>query len=124
MATTKRKIGDLGEQIACNYLRQNNYRILSRNFQKPWGEIDIIALKNDLVVFVEVKTRTGSNNYPVIPEQSVHYKKQANLIKTAQTFLQQNKNLLTKTWQIDIIAIELNFKTRKANLKHFPNAVY
>ncbi len=120
--TPQKEIGNLGEKIACQHLKENGYQILKRNFQKPWGEIDIIAQKQGIIIFIEVKTRTLTQN-PTIPEQAVNYKKQLNLIKTAKTFIQQNKNLLSKPWQIDIIAVELNFKNRKADLRHFPNTI-
>ena len=55
--TIKRQVGDFGEEITAEYLEKNGYRILDRNYSKPFGEIDIIAIKDDLIAFVEVKTR-------------------------------------------------------------------
>ena len=48
----------IGEDIAVNYLKKKGYKIIERNFRKGYGEIDIIALKKNVLVFVEVKTRT------------------------------------------------------------------
>jgi len=59
--TKKRKIGDLGEKIICNYLKDNGFDIIERNYQKPWGEIDIIVKKQEVIHFVEVKTVTLNN---------------------------------------------------------------
>ncbi len=57
----KHELGILGEQIATNYLKSQNYEILNRNFSCKQGEIDIIAKDNKEYVFVEVKTRTNSD---------------------------------------------------------------
>jgi putative endonuclease len=128
MTSKKRKTGDVGEKIAADYLKQQNYKILDKNYRKPWGEIDIIAQNNQEITFAEVKTRTVSpesntNEYP-FPEENVRRKKQKNLIRLAQAYL-SDKNLSHETyWQIDVIAVELNLQTKKANITHIKNAVY
>ena len=65
----RRKIGILGEQIACSYLKNEGYTIIERNFRCKIGEIDIIAWKNNEIIFIEVKTR--SSNYFGKPAESV-----------------------------------------------------
>jgi len=62
--TKKRKIGDLGEGIACNYLKNKGFKIIDQNYWKPWGEIDIIAEKQGIVYFVEVKSVTRGTCLP------------------------------------------------------------
>ena len=57
MIMEKKRIGDFGEEAACRYLIKQNYIIRERNFRMKCGEIDIIASKNGVLVFVEVKTR-------------------------------------------------------------------
>lgn len=59
--TQKQKIGDLGEGIACNYLRGKGFEIIERNYWKPWGEIDIVAEKQGITYFIEVKTVSLEN---------------------------------------------------------------
>jgi len=128
MVTPKRKLGDLGEQIVVDYLKKQDYQILERNYQKPWGEIDIIVQdnkdKDKNVIFIEVKTRTISKGQSLEPEESVRSGKQRRLIRTAQTYLLEKKYLPETPWQIDVIAVELNIQTRKANLKHIKNAIW
>jgi putative endonuclease len=51
-------VARIGKDIATNYLRKKNYTIIERNFRKGYGEIDIIVVHNDILVFVEVKTRS------------------------------------------------------------------
>jgi len=116
MITAKRKLGNLGEKIAAQYLLKNNYQILARNYQKPWGEIDLIAKKDQDLVFIEVKV--GS-----LAEANLHQQKKERLIKTAQTYLLANNYPTDASWQIDVILLEINLKTRKANLRHLRNSV-
>src|SRR4051812_47699136 len=56
--TAKRKVGDIGETIACQYILNKGFKILGRNYLKPYGEIDIIAEKAGIYHFIEVKTIT------------------------------------------------------------------
>lgn len=124
MVTPKRKLGDIGEKIARGYLKKQGYQILEQNYQKPWGEIDIIAQNNKGLIFIEVKTRTVSEGQSLNPEENVGFNKKRKVIRTAQTYLLEKKYPLETPWQIDVIAVELNIQTRKANLKHIKNAIW
>jgi len=124
MVTPKRKLGDLGEKIVVDYLKKQGYHILERNYQKPWGEIDIIVQNNTEIIFVEVKTRTVSKGQSLSPEENVGFNKKQKVIRTAQTYLLEKKYPSETSWQIDVIAVELNLQTRKANLKHIKNAIW
>ena len=80
-----RKIGDIGEDYVCGYLRQNGYEILERNFTVRGGEIDIIASQDNKIAFVEVKTRkVGALTSG---ESAITYTKRQRLIKTAKMYL-------------------------------------
>jgi putative endonuclease len=57
--STRRALGDAGEDLAAAALKKQGYKILDRNYLTPLGEIDLIARQGKTVVFVEVKTRTG-----------------------------------------------------------------
>lgn len=87
--TEKRKIGDKGEEIISNFLIKKDYKILDRNYRKPYGEIDIIAFKDNIVCFVEVKARK-SIKYGY-PREAVNFYKQQRIIKVSQTYLMENK---------------------------------
>ena len=95
-------LGAFGEEIACNYLKSNGYRILERNFSCRAGEVDIIASQDDMIVFVEVKTRS-SERYGS-PSEAVSAAKQGKIVKTALYYM-QSKRLLDYMCRFDVIEI-------------------
>ena len=126
MTTIRRKLGDLGEKLAGEYLEKQGYEIIDRNYQKRSGEIDLIVRKNKIIIFVEVKTRTKNENNNKEynpPEEAVNFSKQRKIIKTAQSYLFENRYSGKTDWQIDVIAIEINQQKRRASLRHIKNAV-
>ena len=80
-----KNIGNLGETKASQYLESKGYQILSRNYRVRFGEIDIIALYKDTLVFVEVKSRKNDKFAPA--SQAVNYKKQQTIRKVAAAYL-------------------------------------
>ncbi len=74
-------IGYFGESIATNYIRNQGYIILERNFTCKLGEIDIIAKDKNFIVFIEVKTRYSS--FYGNPSESITFRKQNKIYKTA-----------------------------------------
>ncbi|MCA9734442.1 MAG: YraN family protein [Deferribacteres bacterium] len=83
--TNSYSVGMKGEELAANFLKENGYHILQRNFRFERGEIDIIATKNKILVFVEVKTAQSKNMGE--PETWVTPAKQQQIGKVAQKFL-------------------------------------
>jgi len=124
MKTIKRQVGDLGEDIAVRYLLARSYQIIERNFWRPWGEIDIVAQNKGDMVFVEVKTLNQRADRSYVPEQNVSWQKQRKLVRVCQLYLAQKKYPPNTAWQIDVIAVELNWQTHRANLRHLKNAVW
>ncbi len=94
--------GQRGEALAFNYLIENNYKILNTNFSCKLGEIDIIAQKDDYIIFVEVKARSSSAFG--LPREAVTYQKQQHIKRTALFYLQKTKNL-DKFCRFDVIEI-------------------
>ncbi len=125
MITQKREFGDLGEKITREYLKKQGYQIIDQNYSKRWGEIDLIAESPEKdLVFVEIKTRERKNSPSVfLPEDSVNFFKQRKLVKTARTFLYENKYSDDTPWRIDVIAVEIDKISRKAQIRHIKNAV-
>ncbi len=101
----KRKdTGILGEKLAQAFLKQKGYRILETNYRCLYGEIDIIARRDNSLVFIEVRTR-NSLDYGT-PEESITFAKKQHLEKTAEHYL-QNRDKMASSWRIDMVAVEL-----------------
>lgn len=102
MSLLRRLLGRDGEDRAARYLRSLDFRILERNYSTRQGEIDLIALDRDTIVFVEVKTRT-SDAFGA-PEQAVDLRKQSRMVKAALVYLKQKK-LHQVACRFDVVAI-------------------
>lgn len=123
-----KRLGIFGEKIASEYLKKKGYAIVDQNYVAEWGErqkgeIDIVAQKDKTISFVEVKTRTLQVSEGFLPEESVGFQKQAQLIKLAQIWLVEKNISFESSWQIDIIAIEVDVGTKKAKVRHLENAI-
>ena len=120
------EFGSFAEGLAEKFLKDRGYKVLGRNYRKPWGEIDIIAEKlcaedgNKTVIFVEVKASDSPAPKGFEPEKRVNNDKVLRIKRAAQTYIQQN-NLDDISWQIDLIAIELNKEKGTAKITHFKN---
>jgi putative endonuclease len=98
----RKNVGDIGEDFAAKLLENSGYRIIARNFATKQGEIDIIALKDGVMHFIEVKTRTGSQyGYP---SDSVTKVKQDRIRKAAKSYL-SNRRLQWKSISFDVYEI-------------------
>lgn len=117
----KRKaLGELGERWARQYLERRGYLIRETNFRCREGEIDIIAEHEGCLVFVEVRTKTGSAFGT--PEESVTATKQEKLASVAMFYLQTHEDLPTE-WRIDVVAIEVSPRGRVVRTELIQNAV-
>ena len=129
MPLTKKKIvGNIGEEAATKFLRENGYTIKARNVQLSHNELDIVAFhrKTKMIVFVEVKTRSVDEDLysPYgAPSSAVTLRKQIRTIQAARDFL--NENFKYKKYQprFDVVEIYLN-KTDKSllHINHIENA--
>jgi len=98
------ELGQKGEQMAEAWLTEKGYAILHRNWRHSHYEIDIIALKNELLHFVEVKLRSSEKFG--MPEENVSRKKISDLLRAADEFLALNRNY--KNFQMDILSINIS----------------
>lgn len=105
MSIWRKNTGKKGEDLACEYLCKNGYNILCRNYRKSIGEIDIIALDNNELAFIEVKTRTSSNYGS--PLEAVNSKKQKQIIKTAEYYLLETSSF-DQDVRFDVLGIILS----------------
>lgn len=110
-------VGTAGEKAACNYLKKNKYKILERNYRKPFGEIDLIARRGETVSFVEVKTRRSAEFG--LPCEAVTYAKRQRLIRTAYTYIEEMG--LDANYSFDVIEVFHNNGKIKS-VRHIQNA--
>lgn len=103
MQTEPRQVGKSGESLAADYLRKHGYRILELNARNRLGEIDIVAMDGQALVFVEVKTRL-SPDYGN-PKHAVTPHKQCRLTRVALAYLKKNHLLHCKA-RFDVVAID------------------
>ncbi len=119
--------------MTCRYLENKGYKVLERNYLKPWGEIDIVAQKANKLHFVEVKTvsREITKDGPLYtgsrvtyrPEENVHPAKLKRLHRAVQTYLLDRKVPEDKEWQIDVVCVYLDFATHKARVEVLENVI-
>ena len=104
MEKYNKTIGNYGESQAAEFLKNNKYKIIEKNFSCKFGEIDIIAKDKNIVVFVEVKSR--SNKKYGTPALAVNYYKRKNIIKAAKYYIMKNK-LQNEFCRFDVVEILL-----------------
>ena len=120
MTQHNRTLGRWGEDRAAAHVEEHGYQIVARNYRTPFGELDLIIEKADVLVFVEVKTRSSLTFGQ--PEAAVTLKKQAHLVDAAQYFLQE-KQWEERPWRIDVISILRSPSTRETEITWFENAL-
>jgi len=113
--------GKLGEQIAIEYLKKKGYSVIKSNYRTRFGELDIITSKDNLLVFIEVKLKTGTDFG--IPEEMINPKKLRQIQNTAEMFLLQEMTLRAKfkQYRIDAVCIILNQDTSVKEIRHYEN---
>lgn len=132
--SNSQKIGELGEDIACKHLEKNGYSLLGRNYTKKWGEIDIIAQKDNVLYFIEVKSKSVSSLDFVSqkfdqkdieanrPEENMHPWKLKRLRKVVETYL-ISRRLGYTDWQFDLLIVYLDLEKRKARVRKIENII-
>ena len=115
----RRWFGPRSERAAGAYLKKLGYRILQRNFRCTFGELDLVALDGECIVFVEVRSTEGTDlNRPAL---SVDLEKQRRLTKLALYFLQRYK-LLGRSARFDILAVSWPGDQTEPKMAHYPSA--
>ncbi len=112
--------GKLGEKIAAEFLKKNGYEILEKNYRCSDGEIDIIAKYQNILVFIEVRTRS-SRRFGT-PEESITPHKKEKLRILAERYYQEHQGL-PANWRIDVVAIEMGQGGRVKRIEIIENAI-
>jgi putative endonuclease len=116
----RRETGILGEKLARDLLKKRGYRIIDTNYRCPHGEIDIVARKKDILVFIEVRTKKSLEFGS--PEESITPMKKERMRTTALHYLQTHDDV-PPMWRIDMVAIELDQRGKPSRIDILENAV-
>ena len=116
----RKETGNLGEKLARDFLKKKGYKIVETNFRCSDGEIDIVAKQKDCLVFVEVRTKTGTAFGS--PEESMTSTKRAKLRMLAARYYQE-KSHLPEEWRIDFVAVELEPNGKVRRIEQIESAV-
>ena len=126
-ADTRKVVGEMGEDIACQFLERKGFKILERNYRKPWGEIDIIAEKGGVVRFVEVKAVSReslpdvSREMDYRPEEMVTPDKLKKVARTANLYMENKRD--KREFQIDVVGVIMDTTTKKARCRLIEQAL-
>ena len=112
--------GARGEEIACDFLKRNGYRICVRNFRTKIGELDIICTRVRTYYFVEVKTmKVGNDAY--VPEMHFTHEKLQKMQRSALLYFKSVRMSPETAMQFDLIAVELSDDGAVSALRHYEN---
>ncbi len=114
-----RPLGDRGENLAAEYLERKGFRILERQLRGLYGELDLVALDADTVVFIEVKTRATSAAGD--PTEAVTLVKQKKITQSALAYLKR-RGWLERRSRFDVVSILWNGVGGTPDVKHYPAA--
>lgn len=119
MKNFNKDIGNYGEDISYDFLKKQGYYILSRNFRTRYGEIDIICKKDDLIIFIEIKSRYNYNHGS--PIEAITYSKQMQIIKLCKFYIYTN-NLTKYNIRFDVIEVFFNIDNNLHSINHITDA--
>ncbi len=122
------KIGKLGEELAKRFLMKHGYSVLEENYTKKYGEIDLIAKKDGITHFIEVKSIVSHETSNAVPRETSNYDPLSNvhpgklrrLSRVIQVYLVTHETL---NWQFDVITVKIDEKNRVGRVTHIKDIV-
>ncbi|HVS28553.1 MAG TPA: YraN family protein [Solirubrobacteraceae bacterium] len=119
-ADPRHHLGRLGEELACEHLRRLGYAIVARNHRTRWGELDVIALCGETLVFCEVKTRRVGRGTPF---ESLRHGKQRQVRRMAAAWLvEQKARPHVAELRFDALGVSIDGRGRLAAIEHLEGA--
>jgi len=118
------RLGKIGEDMACEYLVKNKWKIIDRNFRAYFGELDIVAKRKDgLLVFIEVKTMKNRPSLDLKPEDQMTKSKILKFQKISQYYAGLHPELINDKngWQLDLLSLTIYEKD--CIIKHYENII-
>jgi putative endonuclease len=117
MSAARQEFGEVGERVAERWLRRRGWRVLQRRFRNGHRDIDLVAERDGLVAFVEVKARHGYEFGD--PVEAVHWRKQRELARSAAVWIDRHGRP-NETYRFDVIGVLL--EGNSVRIKHIENA--
>jgi len=121
------ELGALGEELGCRYLREKEYRIIETNYcnsrGRRLGEIDIVAEKDGVLIFVEVKSRLGVMGSDILPEVAITPQKLRKLDRIAQCYIREKK-LEQRPYHFDALSVLYDSNLKKASIRHLDHIFF
>lgn len=114
------KIGKFGETLAKDYLIRHNYKIIGLNVKLSYQELDIVARKHGLTIFIEVKTRVSQVYGPA--EDAFAYRKSERFRWGIEMFIKNNK-ISADNIRADLITVDINRLNKTARIKHIKDVI-
>lgn len=128
----KKKVGNTGETIASEFLKKQGFEIWERNYNKKWGELDIVAERKRKVHFVEVKTvsceivndNVSHETSGHSPYEKVDSRKTQRMRRAIQTyFIERGLDWEKTSWQVDVLAVFFDRNNKKAKVERVENVI-
>ena len=119
MESQKSDLWILAEVVSCSFLQRNGYVIIERNYRCPYGEIDVIAVKDQEIIFIEVKSRSRNMQTTF---SSVSIRKRLKIIRSATTYIMENPQYDQHCMRFDVIGLIYHKKEQLFEIKHLEDA--
>jgi putative endonuclease len=117
--TKKQALGMRGEQLAANHLEQRGYRIVARNWRRPEGELDLVVSAEGLLVFVEVRSRTGTERGHAL--ETVDARKRSRILRAARMYIDEERPQAA-VFRFDVVGVTFAIDEDPPELVHIEDA--
>lgn len=114
------KVGKFGEMLAKNYLIKHGYKIIDANIKLSYQELDIVAKKDDQIIFIEVKTRISQFYGPA--ENAFQFTKLERFRRGMEMYM-GHKNLQAEEIRADLITVDIDNLKKTAKIKHYRDVI-
>ena len=112
-------LGRLAEQLAADYLEARGYTVVARNWRRPEGELDLVVARDDLCVFVEVRSRTGvERGHPL---ETVNASKRARVLRAARLYLDE-EHVPGAIFRFDVVGVTFSVHDGPPDIIHIEDA--
>ena len=123
MKKETKKTGSIGEKLAFRFLQERGFKIIETNYWRKWGEIDIVAEKDNILHFVEVKATVSPETSGYRPEENIRLWKKQRMSRAIKTYLSDRHISDEKEFLIDVVAMNLDFLNKKVKMRWVQNVI-